>query len=320
MTQSRRALLDELLDLMSEPDDDLARATAIAICNRAVETIWLKKEWTDHRMPTPYEFSTVVNQRTYVLPDYFGRVAGFDPYIRNLTTGKRIAPSSVDEIEATNPTAGTTLENAGPPEVYAIAGTQGVHTQPASTGEALEVVSDDATDTSSYVVVEGLSATGIWQRRRAQLMGTTPVAIGTFSQVINFSKGQDDTTTVTGALTSAGNVTLRITASATELEVLANDEAAHERLTLVLYPKADAVYTIAVPVIRSAVRLDSDADEVPRYWGPAIIEEAMLNFAFNQGSIPLAQLIAAPRPRLNDLIQHDNSLLYRTMKTRPFTL
>jgi hypothetical protein len=318
MAQSRRELLDELLDFMGETGDPLARSSAVILLNRVLETIWLKKAWTDHRMPAPFQFTTVPGQRAYVLPDYFGKVAGFEADIRNLSTGGAIAPVSLDDLESAFPLSGTALEPAGVPQYYAIAGTQGVLLQPAAAGEALSVVSSSASDTTVVVVVEGLDVAGNWLRQQVTLTGTAPVLVGTFAQVINFTKGYPDATPIPAEGASSTGVVTLSGATSGPIESLTATESAHERLTLVLCPKPDAPFAIAVPVIRAARKLTSDADEVPRFWGPAIIEEARLEWAYNQGDINLGQLTQSPRPRLTELIQHDNALLYRGMSIKPF--
>lgn len=320
MNQTRREFLDDLLDFMGEQGDDLARNSAERVLNRVIGTIWLKHPWTDHRMPTPYQFATVADTRTYVLPAYFGRVAGTEGIIRNLTTGSRIAPANQDALEEDYPHAGTSFEHASTPQCYFLGGTQAVHTQPDTAGEALEVLSDNAADTTIVVTIEGLDANGVYTAVQKTLTGTVAVALGTFSQVINFSKAypenQEPTTEHTS---SAGSVTLRTTGG-TELDVLQPYESAHERPTLTLFPKPDRVYQIAVPVIRAPKRLTKDSDEIPRFWGPALYEEARLEWALNQGELTYQAFILAPRPRLKELIEADNARRYAGQRLTPFQL
>lgn len=321
MQYSRRDMLDELMDFVGESGDDDARDTAEKLLSRVIQTIWLKKDWADHRLPDPYSFTTTANTRNYVLPDYFGRVAGFDRLIRNVTLGSRIRPISQDELDDVAPEAGTTLETSGLPARYILGGTQGVLRQPSSVGEAIEVVSSSPDDVGRLVTVEGQDTSGEWLSAQVALNGTVAVLVGTFRTVINFSKAIPDGTSLPGeGLSSAGIVTLRTTAGLTTLEALKPSESAHERLVLSLYPKPDAPYLIAVPVIRAPKRLIADSDELPRYWGPAVMEECRLEWGLNTGDIKPENFPAIARPCFRDLVQFDNSLAYQDMRVQAFGL
>lgn len=321
MQQTRRELLDDLLDFMGESGDADARNSAERVLNRAIQQIWLKKEWTDHRMPTPVSFSTVANQRGYALPEHFGRVAGRRREIFNLTLGDEIEPIDQDDLRRDHPEQGTTFENAAAPSFYFVGGTQGVSVQPASTGEALEVVSDNGADATIRVTIEGEDAAGVWQHKKVILTGVAPVAVGTWRTVINFSKAYPEAQEPTTEGTSSeGSVTLRKVAGAVGLETLLPEESAHELLTLTLFQVPDAVYAIAVPFIRAPKRLIYDSDELPRMWGPAVFEEARLEWDLNQGNVTLAQFQVTARPQLKALIEYDNAIAYANLRIDPFTL
>jgi hypothetical protein len=85
-----------------------------------------------------------------------------------------------------------------------------------------------------------------------------------------------------------------------------------------LFAKPDAVYTLALPFIRAPRRLVYDSDTLPRFWGPAVYEEARLEWDLNQGNIALPTFVQSPRPRLTELIEHDNALLYSAQRVEPF--
>jgi hypothetical protein len=320
MQQSRREILDELLDWMGELDDPDARNTAERLLVRVLQTIWLKHTWSDHVSPDPWQITTVADQRTYVLPDHFGRPTP-SAVLRNLTTGEDLRIVTKNDLEAVHPEAGTTLETAAQPDSAFIGGTQPVHTQPSSSGDALEVVSDDVDDTTIKVTVIGEDANGIERRRVVTLTGTAPVAVGTYRKITTFGKAypesQDPTTEGTS---SEGNVTLRKVTGAVELETLQADESSRERLTITLHPKPDAVYVLALPFIRAPRRPIYDSDTLPRFWGPAIFEEARLEWAVDQGDLTYAALLQAPRPRFKELVEFDNALTYAGMRNTPFSL
>jgi hypothetical protein len=319
--QTRREIVEELLDFMGEAGDSDAEVSAVLVLNRIIQTIWLKHPWSDHLMPNPVEIATVANQRTYVLPDHFGRVRP-NAAMRNLTSGGMpMEPIAADAAEVEFPMAGTSLETPGLPQRFDLAGTVGIAVQPSSSGEALEVVSSSAADTAVKVTVEGPNAQGVWTRTTVTLTGTVAVAVGTFrNDVINFSKAYaDGTDPATPGTSSVGSVTLRKVVGGTVLETLQPEESAHERRTVVIYPVPDAVYTLALPFMRAPRRLIADSDEVPRFWGPAIIEEARLEWTLNGGDLDIVSFTNAKRPRLTELIEHDNSLRYAGWRATHFS-
>lgn len=319
MQVSRREIIAELMDFMGEGSDVDARASAERLLIRVLQTIWLKHSWADHISPDPWQITTVANQRTYALPDHFGRPMP-SGILRNLTTGSEIDLISKHDIEEMHPEAGTTFETAAEPTHYFVGGTQPVGTQPASTGEALEVVSDSATDTTVKVTVIGEDANGIERRKTVTLTGQAPVAVGTFRKITTFGKAypasQDPTTDGTS---SEGSVTLRKVAGAVELDTLLADESSRERLALTLFHKPDAVYALALPFIRAPRRPIYDSDVLPRFWHPAVFEEARLEWALNQGDLSYANFIQAPRLRLKELVEADNALTYSAMRVTPYS-
>lgn len=319
MQQSRRELLEELMDFMGELDDDDARNTAERLLIRVLQTIWMKHTWSDHLSPDPWQITTVPNQRSYVLPDHFGRPLP-SGIMRNLTTGGQLSVITKNDVEALYPEAGSPFETAALPECYFIGGTQPVATQPASTGDALEVVSDNVADATVKVTVIGEDAAGVERRKTVTLTGIGPVAVGTFRKITTFGKaypdGQDPPTEGTS---SVGEVTLRKVVGAAALETLLADESSRERLVVTLYQKPDAVYSLALPFIRAPRRPIYDSDTLPRFWGPAIFEEARLEWALNQGDLNYATFTQLPRPRLKEAIEFDNALTYTGMRNTPFS-
>lgn len=307
MQKTRRELLDDFVQFMGESEDVEARNTAERVLNRAVLGIWLKHAFQEFRSPVPFELTCVVNQMRYALPDYFGRV-GPGHHLRNLTRGGRpIAPRQAGDLAGDFPSTGTTSEQASSPIAYEVAGVCGVHTQPASTGQALEVVSSDAADTDVVVAIAGDDSFGRWTRNQVTLTGTTAVAIGTWAFVDEFGKAYPASVTPATELTSSrGTVTLRRVSDAAELQRLFPQESAHEHAVLALYPKPNAADVIAIPVIRKPKRLFQDADVLPWTWEAAIWEAMTIEWGVNTGEIPKVQAGSVPRPALVDLICYDN--------------
>lgn len=318
MQTSRAELLTDLLGFMGELDDQDARNIAETLAARVVQTIYLKKTWNELVSPDPWQITTIANQRTYVLPDHFGRPTP-GGVMRNLTTGGKLRLIGKNEIEEMHPEMGTSLETADEPCFFFVGGTQPVATQPAAAGDALEIVSDNILDTTVKVTVVGEDANGVERRKVVTATGIGGVAVGTFRKISAFGKAYPDgVTPTTEGTSSEGTITLRKVAGAVELETLQSDESSKERLTLTLYPKPDAVYTLALPFIRAPRRLVYDSDTLPRFWGPAVFEEARLEWDLNQGNLSLGSFIAAPRPRLKELVEHDNALTYAGERVIPF--
>jgi hypothetical protein len=315
MLTTRREFLDDFLSHVNGTGDAEARNQAERLINRVIETIWLKRTWRAFHMPDAYEFSTVANTRTYALPDYFGRVASKDGHIRDLTTPRPVLPIELSELQALDPNQGTSLEAAGAPVRYAIAGSAFVHTQPSSSGDALEVVSDSASDVTVRAYIEGIRD-GQWDRNQVTLNGTTPVAIGTWSKVLKFGKSYPDGTDATTELTtSEGTVTLRKVTGATELQKLLPAESAREVQTLLLYPVPDSVYSMAISIIRAPERLYRDADPIPNMWTNAIFEKMVISWRSADGDGRNID-IADTWPALVDLICFENSQAAQTHRFR----
>ncbi len=318
MNSSRREFLDDLLNFMGELDDADARDIAERLMIRVLQRIWLKHTWADHISPDPWQITTVANTRTYALPDHFGRPMP-SGVMRNLTNGAKLRIITKNDLEEMHPEAGTTFESAGQPQYFFVGGTQCVAAQPASTGQALEVVSSSAADTSVDVTIIGEDANGVEQRTKVTLLGQTPVACGTWRKITTFGKayqaGIDPSTEYTS---SAGTVTLRKISDASTIEQLLSDESSRERLVVTLYRVPDSVYTLALPFIRAPRRPIYDSDPLPRFWGPAMFEEARLEYALNRGEIGFAEFAAAPRPAFKELVEFDNALTYSGMRTDPF--
>lgn len=316
MQISRRAFLDDFLAYVNEPGDAIARDMAERMLIRVVEAIWLKRSWRQFLMPDAYEFSTVAGTRAYALPDYFGRVSSLNRTLRNLTTGIALAPIDRSDLEAQDPNQGTSLETPGTPGIYLIAGTAGVHNQPAAAGESLEVLSSSAADVAVRVYIEGLNTAGQWTRNQVTLNGTTPVDLGSWKTIQAFGKAYPEGTTATTELTSSeGSVTLRTTAAATELQLLLAEESAREVQTLTVYPVPDGVYRIAVPILRIPEALTKDAAPLPSLWTNAVFEKMVISWRAGAKD-GLTIDTADVWPALIDLVCHENAQQAQELRHR----
>lgn len=306
MQTSRRELIDDFVSYVNQAGDAVARDQAERLLNRVLEKIWMVRGWRCFLDPTVWEFSTVANQRAYALPDHFGRVSGNNRIIRNLTTGKRILPTDRSDLEEDDLTQGTSLETPGNPDRYMIAGTSPVQTQPASTGDALEVLSDSSSDTTVRAYVEGLTTANIIAQAQVTLNGTTPVAIGTFSRILQFGKSYPAATTPTTELTSSeGTVTLRKVTGSTVLQTLANYQSAREHQTIVLAPVPDAVYTIGLPILRGIERTHLDGDPLPPFWTNAVFDGMVRSWRVADRDIATDN--SDMWPSLMELVCYDNA-------------
>lgn len=315
MHYTRRELLDLLLDFVGENEDDNARNTAEKLVNIAVLNIWMKMSWRQFDMPDPYTFSTVSGTPGYALPAYFGRVK--NGIIRNTTTGARIFPISLDELQERIPESGTSLDTSGPPQVYAIGGVMGVETQVLAAGEAITVVSDDAADVNVRVQIAGLDTNGRYRRTQVTLNGTVAVALGTWKKVMEASKAIPAGTTPTTEYTSSrGNVTFTAATTGAIL-VLAPYESAIERIQLTFWPTPNIVNTMSIPILRAPMKLLYDSDLTPLFWGPALLEELNILWQINSGD--RADHPTFPGPALQDLIALENSNRFGVpSRTRPY--
>jgi hypothetical protein len=179
MQTSRREVVDDLLTFVGAAGDTKARKRAERLLNRVLEKIWMRQAWGCFVDPDVWEITTTANTRAYALPDHFGRISSSNRIVRNLTTGREIYPRDRGDLEHDDPATGTSLEVAGPPSQYAITGSTAVQRQPSSSGDALEVVSDSASDTTVRIFVEGLTTDDLVAQRQVTINGTTPVSIGT---------------------------------------------------------------------------------------------------------------------------------------------
>jgi hypothetical protein len=304
--QTRRELLDELLAFVNEPNDPDARNTAEGCLNRALTTLWLQLPWRVFRSPVPLQVTLTASQARYALPDYFGRVG--PGRVRNLTrNGAWLRRLQDGELERCFPATGTTGETPGNPEAYELAGTCGVHTQPAVTGDALEALSDSAADVDIVVAIDGDDANGRWTRNQVTLTGVNPVALGTWSFVDECAKAYQATSTpVTEGTSSRGAVTIRKTAGQTEIQKLFAQESAKDHPVFTVFPKPVSADVLAIPVIRKPKRTFRDADPLPDLWGPAIFEQMLIDWQVNTGELTVAAAMAVPRPKFVDLAAYEN--------------
>lgn len=308
MIFTRREILDQLLDYVGHTGDDGARNTAEMILNGALETIWQKRVWRAFIAPTPYLITTVAGTRAYALPGYFGRIMGDRGELRNVTLGTRIRPITKSDMDEQNPEGGTSLETTGRPRTYTISGTQPVSVQPAATGDALEVVSDSAADSTIRVEVSGLTTDGVWDRRQVTLTGLAAVAIGTWCSLDGFAKAYPEGTDPTTELTSSeGTVTVRKVVGGTVLGTLLPQESARDVQVLLFDPTPDGVYSIPVPFVRAVQRSDRDADPMPPNWAPALLEEMHIEWLVQAGDLPRAAAMQLPRAKLIDLVCLENA-------------
>jgi hypothetical protein len=311
MLTTRRELLDDFLATMSAGQDPRARDRAERLLNRAMTALWQRHPWTIFQAPTPHVLTTVVGQRTYALPVDFGRLAGHERTLVSTTTGRRVWPVDPQVLAVECPTQGTPKEAKGVPTRYYLAGTAGVGTQPDPDGEACEVLSSSAADTTVHVVVTGLDGDGVEQRKDVTLTGATAVDVGTWSEIRTFSKSYPAGVTPTTELTSsAGTVTLRTTTDQTTLQALTPGEPQVARALLALVPWPDAADTIAVPYLRRPLRLRYDSDPIPEDWDLALLEEMTLQWRVAAGELAMAD--APRRPAFLALVSADNAARPRT--------
>lgn len=308
MQRTRRELLDEFLRHVSDVGDVTSRDVAEDYLNRAIATIWKAHAFRDHVLPDPVQVTTVASQRTYALPAYFGRVAPWARTLRNMTTAATITVRNREALERDYPDLGTTLEAAATPRFAFIGGVLGARVQPAAAGDALEVLSDSASDTAVRVLVEGVNSAGEWDETQVTLSGTSPVALGTWkAPLIRFAKAYPaGTAAPTEGTSSVGTVTLRVVGPGATLQVLLPEESAREFPSLTLYPKPQtAGEIIAIPTVRAPKRLLYDADVLPRHWDDAVLEEMSALWKEHGGVI--ASAADLKKPQLLRLIAFDNT-------------
>jgi hypothetical protein len=307
MQRTRREFLDEFLGHVGDSGDEVSRNAAEHLLNRALGTVWLANTWRDHVLPDPVQVTTVAGQRSYALPAYFGRIPPQTRSLRNLSTAGLIALRNRSELEREYPELGTSLETPGVPRFAYVGGVLGARVQPSSTGNALEVVSDNAADTDIRVLVEGVNSAGEYDEMQVTLSGTSAVGLGTWrAPLIRFGKSYPHgTAPATELTTSRGTVTLRIVAGAT-LQALLPEESAREfpSVTLVPAPQTSGE-VIAIPTIRAPKRVLYDADVLPRFWHDALFEEMVALWREKAGTVPSAATL--PRPYLQRLIAFDNT-------------
>lgn len=321
MQQSRTEFLKEILDFIGQADDTGACDTMERILNVALQTLWGKRAWRAFVYPSPYELTTAASTRRYALPDWFGRVSGNEGVLRNLTTGRRILPTTRSLIETYRPAAGTSLDTVTQePTHYFFAGTWPVHTQPSTSGAALEVLSDAAGDVEILVSLAGVKS-GQWTREEVTLAGATPVAIGTWSELHEFGKSYPAGSTPATELTSSrGTVTLRTVAGSAALQTLLPAESSRIVQVLELDPTPDATYTIGIPFVRAVQKVWRSADPLPFGWGPALREECLIQWQVNAGLLSLDAAAKTARPALYDLVCDENAFQSQQQRQKlPYT-
>ena len=319
--QTRRELLDDVLDYVAHANDEGARTTMATILNRVLMRIWNFRAWSCLLEPVPYQFTTDTNTLVYPLPPQFGRIAGIDGQIRNLTTGRYLKPTTRTALEQYDPNIDTANEQAGQPQWYELPGTMPVTTQPSTAGDALEVVSDNAGDTTNVVEIEGTEIVGgvsMWTQKQVTLTGLAAVALGTWSQIDAFGKSYPDgITPATPMTTSVGVVSLQKAGGGAVLHRLQPHESAREVRTMRLYPKADTGYVISVPFTRNLQRVLRDAAPLPEHWDNAAFEGCVLAWRSQTGDAPAEP--PAVWPQLTELSMLENSITAQQRRQRtPF--
>jgi hypothetical protein len=305
MYTNRREILDDFLAWTTEANDALARDLAERALNRALLAIWMKAPWSQFRNQVPYEFTSVPGVRDYVMPHYFGRMAERDGRIRNLSTGNWLYPLARTTMHEQDPIAGTSLEVPSTSTHWLMDATIGVSVQPATTGEACEVVSSDPADLEIRAYVEGIDLNGRLTRQQVTLTGGGAVPVGTWTRLERFGKSYPAGITPATELTSSrGTVTLQTT-TGTVLQALLPDEVGVDLRVLTLYPTPLLPERYAVPFCRPVRRLLYDADPLPADWGNALFEELQVSWHVNKGE--LASDAQVPRPHLADLLAQENA-------------
>lgn len=309
--ETRREIVDRLLRYVGETNDADARALANDLCATAVSSIWRAHPFTEFVMPTDYVVATVPGQPLYVLPTYFGRIAGKEGTVRNLTTGARIYPRRGRDLEEEHSEIGGDLDTTtADPAEYTISGKVGVNVQVASAGEVLEVLSSSAADVDVDVQLEGLFG-GQWTTFQGLLLGATPVNIGTWTYVQTFAKAYQATSDPVTALTSSrGTVTLRKVAGAVTRQTLLPHESSREQFQLRLFHTPQSVQRIGIPIIRLPRRVFQDADPIPALWGDAVFEHMHIGYRVSTGELSITQGAEMQQngPQLQLLIGYDNEL------------
>lgn len=307
MQLTRKEALDEFLRFVNEFGDDESRILAGDALNRSIESIWQQHHWRDFQSPDPMELTLVANQRSYPMPDYFGR-EGLGR-VRNLTRGRVIDAIDSDQADEWYPTRGTTLEQPGSPRHYLPGGIVGVRRQPLVTGEACEIRSSTADDTTNIrVTIVGADENGDMRREQITPNGTTAVDAGTWSYIDEFGKSyRDGVEPTTAGTSSAGTLTLR-TVAGVVLQQLFAVESAREHRIFTFLPKPNAADVIAIPVMRRPPRLRFDSDPFPADWWNAIFEDLLITWRVNTGEIALDSVVPmAARPSVLKLIGTDNA-------------
>lgn len=308
--ETRREIVDRLLRFVGELNDADARSLAEDLAANALQAIWLAHPFTEFVMPVDTVVNTVASTATYVLPTYFGRVAGKEGIVRNLTLGQKIYPLSGGDLEEWHPElAGTLDTQTGIPQNYTLSGKVGIGVQVAAAGEALEALSSSSSDTDVYLEVEGLSSAGEWTTTQVTLTGVAPVALGTWTYVQTIAKAYQATVTPVSALTSSrGTVTVRKVSGAVTRQTLFAHEASREQYQFRLWQTPQSVYRIGIPTIRLPRRMFQDSDPVPALWGPALFEQMLIDWRVNRGELGLeaADALKKNGHQITALIGYDN--------------
>ncbi|HEY3486146.1 MAG TPA: hypothetical protein VGK49_12230, partial [Ilumatobacteraceae bacterium] len=263
-----RDALDQLLKDAGELGDAQARSIGLSLLNDAIYDIWMAHAWLDYQSPSPLAISLAAARSRYALPNHVGRL--LDPVQLRTAPYAMLQPIARDLAGEAYKGMGTSDAPTGLPKHYGVTGIVGVLTQPASTGEAIEVVSSSASDTNVQVTVRGDDTDGVQRTVRVTLGGTSPVALGTFTWLDEFGKATVNTATPTAGQSSVGTITLRTVTDQTTLQSLDKYESAREHKILQIYPVPDAAYTLAVPFMRRPQPLVADSDPIPGDWWKAV--------------------------------------------------
>lgn len=229
-----------LTDNIERPDEAMLRIlnSRIRELNGIARWPWLRRERA---------FSSVSGQFVNILP--FEDVRDIEYIRRPNEPRQRLTRIDTQVFFGAHPEAGAGSQISGSPANYVPMGWAPVTTQPSSTGQSLEVVSSDASDTTQKVQLDVMVG-GYEQRYEVELAGTNPKAVGAgalITEVLAYSKSTYTT----------GRITLRVTPNSTVLATLAPGLVSTTFPRIGLDPLPSAVESFTVGLFRRTIDLTS---------------------------------------------------------------
>jgi len=176
-------------------------------------------------------FDTITGQPVYSLPPSVGRIK-----VMYGPDGEKLVQRSLDWVRSA-----FTNTSYGDPCAYVPLGLRAVQQQPAAE-TALEVVSTSASDVA-HATVEVVRLGGYQDTVTVLMTGTTPVAVGTLTDVVSVSNFQLESEAV-------GFVTLE-TANSEVLATISPNKTSARYLAIQLAPTPGSVQTIQVDYTRA---------------------------------------------------------------------